>query len=387
MTAELITFAIPSFRRSQIEVRLAKLAKKAAKYGNGDITIAFGETTVRKVTTEYGPRLVEYVTATVSGSAPQIQGWQLLARVEMLEGAETLIHHVPGSGVQLERRFRTHGGQCEHCNAARRRNDVYVLTDGQKQIAVGRTCLRDFLGTDDPKAIVSRAQFFEELTSTFDEEDSIQFGSYANVYDLHSFLTAAAAVIREKGYISKAKQADTGRMSTGDEVLMQAKGIATKMVETTEEDALQARATIELFRSSADFGNEYLDNIRVLFNQDLVRDEHASIVASSIVAARRQQEQQARAATDVDSKFVGQVKDRLRGIELQIERIITLGQSQWGTSYLHLMKDRAGNKFSWITTSKIEAAEGSAVLLDASIKEHKMYKGICQTVLTRVKTV
>jgi ribosomal protein L31 len=62
-----------------------------------------------------------------------------------------------------------------------------------------------------------------------------------------------------------------------------------------------------------------------------------------------------------------------------------LGHGPFGPSYLHLLKDSNGNVFSWITTVKLELAEGARVKLDATVKQHKLYNGVKQTVLTRAK--
>ncbi len=378
---ELITFSIPTFRKSVIEKRLEKLSKKAAKYGNGDITFTFGEKTIREIKTEYGPRQYEFIDITVTGNAPQIAGWQLLARIEIMGGDENLVHTVPGSSVQLNEGYRTHDGHCDHCNTSRRRNDVYVLADGQNQIAVGRTCLRDFLGIDDPKAIVNRAQFFEELRNIQEDDMIGNFGSFG-CFDLQEVLTVAAGFIRTKGYVSKAKQAETGYETTGEAVIYSIRSVPGYKLETTAEDRNWAAKTIEFFRATETFGNDYMDNIRVLMKQDLVLERHVALISSAVLAAQRALAPKPIVA---ESNFVGKEKERLRNLDLLLEKIIFLGHGTFGPSYLHLLKDTTGNQFSWITGNKLEIAEGSRVKLDASVKQHKLYNGVKQTVLTRAK--
>ena len=382
---ELATFTIPLFSKVQIEKRLQKLVKKALKYGNEDIVYSFGSVTTETINTENGPRECEYVEITVSGEAPQISGYNLLARIELLEGSENLVHCVPGVDVSLDTSFRTHNGHCDHCNTDRRRNDVYVLTDETQQIAVGRTCLRDFLGIDDPKSIVGRAQFFEEIQKIRDEDFSNLFGSFGYI-DLRSIAVIAAGLIRTVGYVSKAKQAETGHMTTGQTVLFVMDDVPGFSVETTNEDRTWTDKAIELFRSTDSFGNDYMDNLRVLFKQDIVKRNHVALVSSGILAAQKHLAPKGK-TQDVISNFVGIVKERIKGIELILEKVIFLGSGTYGPTYLHIMKDIQGNAFSWITGNKIEADEGSVVKLDASIKEHKVYNGAKQTVLTRAKLV
>jgi hypothetical protein len=378
---KLATFSIPCFRKTSVAERLEKLAKKARKNGNPDITYSFGEIVSREVETEYGKRLIEYIEITVSGDAPRISGWDFLARVELL-GEENLVHRVPGTSKDLEDRFRTHNGFCDHCNSARRRNDVFVLANDEKQIAVGRQCLREFLGIDDPKMIVARAQFFEDLKAMSDEDDLSRLGSW-NYVDLHQVLVLAASNIRLKGYVSKAKQEQTGEPTTGQAVAWGMSGVPAYVVkEVTEEDRSWAEKTVNFFRRETPFDNEYMDNIRVLMKQDIIKKDHINIVSSAVITVQREL---APKAPTKESNFVGEVKGRLKGLSLLLEKIIYLGSGSFGPTYLHLLKDADGNAFSWITGNKAQEAEGTTLIVDATVKEHKLYKGTKQTVLTRAK--
>lgn len=378
---ELSTFFIPTFRKTDIQSRLDKLARKASKYGNGDISYTFGKTELREVQTEYGIREYEFVEITVSGEAPRIAGWDFLARVELLDGNENLVHSVPGTSETPSKEYRTHNGHCDHCNSLRQRNDVYVLSDGSKQIAVGRSCLRDFLGIDDPKSIVNRAQFFEELRNIQEEDMIGSFGSFG-YFDLNEVLIISAAYIRKVGYISKAKQEETGYETTGQSVLGSMRGLIGYEIETVDVDREWALKTKEYFRAAAEFDNQYMENIRVLMKQDLVKKEHVALIASSVITVQRVLSPKEETK---ESNFIGSEKERLKGLELALEKIIFLGHGSFGPSYLHLMKDTGGNVFSWITGTKVEVAEGSNLKLDATVKQHKLYNGTKQTVLTRAK--
>jgi hypothetical protein len=378
---ELVTFSIPAFRKTDIAARLEKLARKAVKNGNPDITYSFGDTFIREVETEHGKRLVDFIEITVSGEAPRISGWDFLARVELL-GEENLVHRVPGGSKELEGRFRTHDGFCDHCNSARRRNDVFVLANDEKQIAVGRQCLREFLGVDDPKKIVARAQFFEELKNVSDEDSLGNLGSWDYV-DLREVLVLAAANIRLKGYVSKAKQEQTGLPTTGQVVAWGLSGVPAYVVkEITKEDRDWAEKTVNFFRCDDSFDNEYMDNIRVLMKQDIIKKNHIALISSAVITAQRELAPKAEVK---ESNFVGEVKSRLKDVSLLLEKIIYLGSGSFGPSYLHLMKDADGNAFSWITGNKVQKAEGTTLTVDATVKEHKVYKGTKQTVLTRTK--
>jgi hypothetical protein len=259
---------------------------------------------------------------------------------------------------------------------------VFVLSNGTDQIAVGRTCLREFLGIDDPKSIVARAQFFEELRS-IEEDDLLNYGGSNPYVQLHEVLQYAAANIRLNGYVSKAKQQETGYMTTGETVMMNINNVpGFNELESNKDDKGWATKTVEFFRSQDNFGNDYMDNLRVILRQDIIKKEHVNLAASAVITAQRQLAPKEEAK---ESNFVGEVKQRLRGLSLMLEKIIFLGHGSFGPSYLHLMKDADGNVFSWITGNKIEKAEGEQIKLDATVKQHKVYNDVKQTVLTRAK--
>lgn len=376
------TFSIPSYRQQSVSARLNKLIKKAVKYGNPDIGYSFGASRIEEVATDSGLCKVEYIDINVYGEAPKIGDWQLLARVEMTNLSENLIHAVPGSEVQLDGSYRTHNGHCDHCNTNRPRNDVYVLTDGDTQIAVGRTCLRDFLGIDDPKAIVNRAQFFEEIRS-FEDDDQLDFIG-AGFFLLNEILSVSAASIRKEGYVSRARANETGGETTGEFVKGNLCGYSGYNIEVLHEDRAWAEKTIEFFRSADQFDNDYMNNLRVLMETDIVEGKHIALIASAVITVQRAL---APKQETKESNFVGDVKQRLKGLTLILDRIIYLGGGYYGSSYLHLFKDSDGNAFSWVTGNKLMIVEGTTITVDATVKQHKEYKGTKQTVLTRAKMI
>lgn len=381
------SFQVPSFRAESLKERLNKLVKKAVKYGNTDISYSVSAPYMMTVKNFEGEKVdVEYVTFQVTGDAPKIAGWELLARIELIDD-ENLVHVIPNSESEIDSRFRTHGNECEHCKTIRRRNDVYVFANAEKQIAVGRTCLRDFMGIDDPKMIVERAQFFEDMKKTFDEEEGTSFSSFG-YYTLKSVLTVAAAQIRKNGFRSKAVSLEQDVLSTADATKLQMMDDPKVSVEIEAEDVVWGENTIEFFRATSYFGNEYMDNVRVVMKQDIVKNDHIALVVSGVSTVQREfAKAKANKDSAAQSDFVGQVKERIKGLELILEKVIFLGYGSFGANYLHLMKDECGNVFSWITGNKMGVDEGSNIKIDASVKEHKVYNGVKQTVLTRAKVI
>ena len=100
-----------------------------------------------------------------------------------------------------------------------------------------------------------------------------------------------------------------------------------------------------------------------------IDEEKASVVIDSI------------RYKNVDSgTYVGTVGER-EVFELTIVKTITM-DGYYGTSTMHVMKDANENTFIWNTSTKTLEVN-KTYRMKGTIKEHKEYRGVKQTVLTR----
>ena len=83
---------------------------------------------------------------------------------------------------------------------------------------------------------------------------------------------------------------------------------------------------------------------------------------------------------DSTSQYVGTVGERLE-LKLTVSRAIPV-EGGYGKCTMHIMHDEFGNEFIWTTAAKTLSA-GETYAMRGSIKEHRVYKGVCQSVLTR----
>lgn len=84
------------------------------------------------------------------------------------------------------------------------------------------------------------------------------------------------------------------------------------------------------------------------------------------------------------SQYVGEISQRIE-VELTVDKAIKL-DSYYGPSTMHIMKDADENVYVWTTGAK-SWEEGSVRTIRGTIKDHKMYKNVKQTVLTRCAEV
>ena len=86
------------------------------------------------------------------------------------------------------------------------------------------------------------------------------------------------------------------------------------------------------------------------------------------------------------SEWVGELKERLRGLNLTVT-YTTVVTSQFGDSKLVKFVDADGNEFGWFGSGldAWQLDKGDDVVLTGTVKEHSTYEGIKQTMLTRCK--
>ena len=373
------TITIDLMNKTAIDKKIQKLANKAKKYGNDDITIEYGEPYMVPMTNEAGHKVKIYVVdVIVTGSAPLVDGgWEFLARVELMDG-DNLVHNF--SEKEVNARFRSHSDDCEHCKKARRRNDVFVFEKEGNQIAVGRQCLKDFLGSEDPAKVIYRAAFFEKMDDFEKEFGGMGSDPYYPIYDI---LTYASASIRKDGFISKKMALDT--LSTSDKVLMafNPRG-KSDVIEIEDQDRNLANEVKDFFIEAEPFTNDYMENLRILIgNKDHANSRHFGLVVSGVSAYLRIKEEQ-KQRSEIVSGYLGEVKERLRSKEVEIVSEIYLGYGAYGDKYLYKMIDTEGNHITWFT-QKQDLQQGDKIVADMTVKGHSEFKEIQQTNVTRVK--
>lgn len=390
MTNTVETLSVPALNLGNLTKRLDKLARKANKYGNSPIGYSIGETTMKETTIyiDNNPKKIEteFVDITVWGDAPKYGDHKFLARVELNDG-ENIVSNL--GGKPLNERFRFMVSECDHCGHNRVRNDVYVFENNNgEQIAVGKTCLRDFTGCDNPLEIVNRAKFIQDIKTACDEELNSFGGGYGNSYfTVNEVLQYASANIRVNGWVSKSmamNSYDETIMTTSDYVMMDLfPNAKRKPIETTIEDQQMANTVMEYFRNmeyNKDNG-DYINNLRVIINSDTVKIKHIGLLVSAVNVILKEKQKKAESQTSV-SNYVGSIKERMRGIELTFVREISLGFGMYGEQYLYTFQDNSGNVFVWITTHR-EFIIGETIVMDFTIKAHKEYKDIKQNIITR----
>lgn len=397
-------YKIPAQNLENLQDRIAKLQKRAAKLGVPEIVLRVSglkkeEVAVRDHNGKPVTKTRVYYEVEVQGEAPKYAGWTLVAALQYIAGngeneAAMFIRTVPGQ--TLPESFRHADQKCDHCGLARRRNETFVVRheDGTlKQI--GRQCIADFLGHQNPENILACAEWLLSAADVLGEaEDEGWGGGGKKVVWLSDYLSYVALAIRTGGWLSrsKARELPEGdhRSATADEALsiMFPFKPSSDDPKPESQDIELAGKAIEWLRGTLAHQaelNDYQHNLVVICSRDAVVDKGFGIAASLIQAYKREMgmiaEQKARFEREVKSEFFGEVCKR-EVFTLTVVKLIDCEGGEFGPVKLHKFFDQNGNVAAWFSTGgSLEI--GKTYRVRATVKAHEEYNGVKQTMLTR----
>lgn len=413
-------FYILEGRLTEAKDLIAKLQKKAVKYGCGEISIEVGPLEpVRQWVRVYGEDVevkTRHCLVTVHGEAPQVGEYTLVARITH-EGGTFFIDTVPG--LEVDHRFRDGGKQCEHCHSNRQRKDLFIVEQKGNQIQVGRSCLRDYLGIDDPSRVIRKFQWFKDIR---------ELGEYSECHEdeelLPELLAVGCAADRQFTFVSKSlanKLCDAADLAIdrGEkpphvprvtsyrvEDALHPDDISGNQLDDIErrqaardlynsvndDDKAKARQVTEWVRTELEGSNDYIFNLKQAYSNDYILRKRLALTLSAIGSYNRDHEIKIERAKQESeyaaSVHVGTVKERLKGVKGVVKFRRVVSENDWGVVELIKILTSDGNLLNWFTGSASDDFDlGNSIVFDGTVKKHDIYKGINQTIITRVKSL
>jgi len=377
---------IPESRWEELQNKISKLNKRAVKIGVSPITL---ERTglCRRDEADY-PYVFVAIEIILKGETPKFDGWRLIAALQHDPNLNAnIVKTVPGETIPED--YRTRPGVCDHCGYTRIRKETFLVqhdTDGEiKQ--VGRQCVADFLGHGDPRRFIKTYEWFAEA-SDWCERGWAGIRDERETFSLKAFLAMTNAVIRKYGWVSSGKSYETGQTSTAAEVLEQLNPSrrqylkTDQLVDCNENDGEYAEKVIE-WTKNIQGTSDYEHNIKTIAHQEYVIRKTWGFAASMIMAYKRANEPLERKDRKV-SNYFGNVGDKIN-LTLTFKATYSF-DSSWGTVHLHRFIDEAtGNIFIWQASRFSYMVEDKTYQVKGTIKKHKDYKDVKQTILTRCK--
>ena len=329
-----------------------------------------------------------------------LAGWDFIGTVIVEEGG-TIVNMVPGE--QTPAGFeRPDNHNCDHCGVRRDRVKSYLVrnTETNEVKQVGSSCLELFFGLSIKGLWVLEAFTAEELAEMAEEASDREGGTDRRVrtYDVR-FLIALAYVITNggKGFVSRGNaDPENGRYATADDVMETINYRPFGRVNYAEQEMMRQRKIdasaldpqiVDTILAFADTlgSSDYAQNAQVAAHSSNVSYRAVGVLVSLVGVWYRAQEKKASEETTPRlNEFYGDIKQRLRGLELTVVSMREI-ESDYGTSTLLVMRDAEGRTFKWFSSNLYDFEAGAVLTLDATVKDHEVYQDLNQTVLTRGK--
>jgi hypothetical protein len=411
------TYRVPVQNMAGLREKLEKMNRKAARLGLAPIVLTeLGTETVERHDYARDPESIlgltirqTYVTVEVTGTAPVIAGWHLIAVLDHTNGVTgsdgvvyPLIMAVPGESCPPA--YRTAPPVCDHCGATRRRLKTYLLghENGDRKL-VGSNCLTSFLGGVSPQALTAWATMIAEVREVGEDAEGYGGGRAGEeALGLAGFVVAVAQQAHEYGFLSASKAQDNpyGPQPTGaatwdrltdpkqaEPIVADARAIArgTAAYEW-------ARGEFVLGQAEGDYAHTMAQIVAA--DEVIVKTKgYAASIYSGYERAMEREVTATVAAARPPSTHVGTVGTRGVFGPLTVTGVREL-ESQWGSSTLYSFVDEAGNILKWFCSSEpartladgtttYGLSEGDVVSVKATVKEHQTYNGQAQTMVNR----
>lgn len=400
-----MVYAIHESNMERLNKHMTRIRNKCAKYGCEFKFAEVGEEFRKAKDKDGNEILIRFVLVDVEGTA-MLNNWEFIARLEHTKNGNII--HKCSSAVEVPERYYDSPPVCEHCGTNRYRKDTFVVhnveTDEFKQ--VGKSCLLDFTHGLSAEGITAFLAGFDKLAEF---ETPPSGGGWERYVDRDTFLRYVAETVRLCGYVKRREDIydeinpnntldrairimdwrEKGRkpfMWTVDDI----ERIIPSGFDANGEKAKEIAQSAYDYVSGLEGDNNYIHNLRTVIANDHVSYSNLGLLASVIpyynrYVERCEEENRRKKAMQEEAKnseWLGEVGDRLKGIQIVGSKVIWSGYTDFGLHYLYKMLDQDSNVLIWSTGKELPEEDFT---LTGTVKELKEYNGVKETVVTRCK--
>lgn len=353
------------------------------------------------------PEVVEMVTLKVNVPAVKHEGYTFVATLTWDEEAGLITRTAPGQTIG---EHRPAARECNVCNSARDRKDTFVVRkdDTGETTQVGRNCLQQFMGITPGN--LWALTYLDDVDKEFgggDEDRERGGGGGEKRYAAVEAMALAVAIVKRYGWVSRANSSErkpatvdqmwriVGPPATGRD--SESENAERREIRDSVEQYLdEAQAVID-FARTIEGDSDYAVNLRALAGSETVSDRNLPLFISAVAGKVKRDEQEAARQTETASTHLGREGDKIGpkvGPKAQLGPIsarvtaVRLYEGDYGMTTFITMVDGEGHVLKWKASGNLEGEYnlGDPVLITGgSIKGHGEFRGVKETMLTRVK--
>lgn len=262
--------------------------------------------------------------------------------------------------------------RCDHCNVKHARKTVVKISEDDRQLQVGKSCIADYMGVS-----LSTFNWLKTTIETITDIDEWEGGtSGIVVFDVIEVLAHTHNVCASGGY----KNVESEFPS-----YVEVQYGIDKATTVGEESFEWAREAVDMVTHMIPTSN-YEQNIFNIVKTGHVSSKRLPLLTSAYVMVERakRKENPTEDSGNV-SQYVGDIKERIT-----FEGTVKLAygiDGYYGYSMMYIIEDGSGNQFKWVATSDKHHAysEGVTYSFTGTVSVHKVYNDVKQTTLKRCK--
>lgn len=387
----------------EVEKKINRIAKKAAKYGN-PFTFKIVDEVVKKVVdTEIGyTNYYPFVIIELDGEA-RVGEYECVAVLEMHESGN-LIRRI-NDVIDIPERFLHSENVCEHCNTKRNRKELFVVYSSETKEfkQVGSDCLQLYTHGMNPKYIAS---FYDCITEL--EESDGKVGGGKPLYRVSEVIGYAEEIINKMGYFNSDSDLPTRRlvsmMFEHDKLSDTVKKLNRELLRNKflevefskqdfykEETEQRVKDITDYYLSLTDT-SEFIHNVQVLLKEGYTSWEYFGYLCYLPEGYNRHIKKEIAEAQqrkiDEKSEYFGEIGKRYKNQNVFDVYILTSWASIYGYTYMYKIVLESGNILIWKSNKWYSEDELLKVCkIDFTVKEHSEFRGTKQTIVTRCNLI
>ena len=298
----------------------------------------------------------------------QLNGWEFVGEIEHKENGNVfriINEKHQGKVIKL---YENAIAKCDHCGVVRFRRNTFIVynTSKNEYKQVGKSCLQEYTGFDVEKCA---------LLSSFlkDIEGFMTFHS-----DNDSSIYYNQDIIRKVIYqevVSNGYDKINSKYIVND--IYTNKELRTEIYNNVDDSVIEKIS--QWLDEKTQKPNEYYSSCKVIWESSNIEFRDFNYLLSMINLYLKDMNQKASKMTV--NEYVGNIGDKIEIIVKSRRVLFTRGPYATNGSVQDVYEiiGADGHTYIWATSTYVEECD----VIKATIKEHKEYKGIKQTIITR----